>query len=94
MITNSDAGRRLGSIKSERKAETSRENGRKGGRPQNDQIQFMTNEYSLYKNDWSANEYRNLYKAACQHYGYKARVVGGWKFWEYENDYLTWKNQK
>ena len=50
---------------------------------------------SLFRDQFATEkEYRQAYREACQHYGFKVRVEGGWKFFEYETDYRTWKNQK
>lgn len=49
---------------------------------------------SIYREDYTAYGFRQLYQACDKHYGYKARIEGGWKFFEFENDYCTWKNQK
>jgi len=42
----------------------------------------------------NSREYRRYYQDYCKHYGFKARVEGGWRFFEFETDYRTWKNQK
>jgi hypothetical protein len=42
----------------------------------------------------SLREWRAAYHDCCQHYGYKARVHGGWKFFETQTDYETWKRQR
>ena len=39
-------------------------------------------------------EYLAAYQDCCKHYGFKARVNGGWKFFEFYTDFLTWKAQK
>lgn len=49
---------------------------------------------SLFRDDFTTSGYKQAYRDCCQHYGYKARVCGGWIFWEFVTDYLTWKNQK
>jgi len=50
---------------------------------------------TLYRDGFkSKEEYLIAYRQHCQHYGYRARVVGGWKFFEFENDYKTWKKQR
>jgi len=49
---------------------------------------------SIFREDYTAYEFRQLFQACNKHYGFKARVEGGWKFFEFENDFLTWKNQK
>ena len=35
-----------------------------------------------------------LYRDCCRHYSYKVRVYYGWMFFEFEDDYRTWKQQK
>ena len=49
---------------------------------------------SISREDYTTYEFRQLYQACNKHYGFKVRVEGGWKFFEFENDFLTWKNQK
>lgn len=50
---------------------------------------------TLYRDDFATEaEYYREFRAAKQHYGFKARVEGGWQFFEFEDDYLTWKRQK
>ena len=50
---------------------------------------------TLIRSDYrNLAEYRRVYRACCEHYAYKARVSGGWKFFEYITDYETWKKQK
>ncbi len=56
---------------------------------------IWNNTMSLFRDQFATEkEYRQAYREACQHYGFKVRVEGGWKFFEYETDYRTWKNQK
>lgn len=50
---------------------------------------------SVYRDDYRTEaEYRKAYQECNRHYGFKVRVDGGWKFFQYEDDYRTWKNQK
>lgn len=49
---------------------------------------------TIYRNDYTHFEWVEIFNACRRHYGYKAPVVGGWKFFEFETDYRTWKNQK
>jgi hypothetical protein len=49
---------------------------------------------SIAREDYTTYGFRQLFQACNKHYGYKARVDGGWKFFEFENDFVTWKNQK
>ena len=48
----------------------------------------------LRHNYETEQEYQEERRDAEKHYGFKARVTGGWKFFAYETDYKTWKNQK
>jgi hypothetical protein len=59
------------------------------------ETKIWTSTASLHREDFRAEkEYRDAIKEYSQHYGYKVRVEGGYKFFEFENDYRTWKNQK
>jgi hypothetical protein len=50
---------------------------------------------SLNRDDYpSEAEYKKAYQDCCKHYGFKVRVDGGWRFFEFQIDYETWKNQK
>jgi hypothetical protein len=50
---------------------------------------------SLFREDFGTEkEYRAAVKEYSQHYGFKSKVEGGYKFFEFESDYRTWKNQK
>ena len=42
----------------------------------------------------SRRKYLKVYRDLCAHYGYKTRVIGGWRFFEYENDLITWRYQR
>jgi hypothetical protein len=91
----SEAAAALGRIRSPKKSKTSRANGMKGGRPPLVKIEHYPAIMSLHRDDYATEaEYRSAYRACCRHYGYKARVEGGWKFFEFEDDFETWKNQK
>jgi len=48
----------------------------------------------LRENFKNYQEYLKVYREFCQYYGYKVRVYGGWKFFNFEQDYRIWKNQK
>lgn len=50
---------------------------------------------SIFKDDYpNYHAYYSALREARQHYGYSAKVEGGYKFFEFETDYTTWKNQK
>lgn len=58
-------------------------------------IQIYAPIISLYRDCYAKQaDYLKDYWDYNNHYGYKVRVVGGWKFFEFEQDYKTWKNQK
>ena len=42
----------------------------------------------------NVKDYYRRYRECCRHYGYKVRVNGGWKFFEFEDDYLNWRRQR
>lgn len=42
----------------------------------------------------SLKDYQQALKDCQQHYGYEIKVEGGWKFFEFETDYKTFKQQK
>lgn len=90
----SNAASRLGSIKSERKAKSSRENGKLGGRPRLVEMVYPSCLTIGRDNYATEAEYRSAYRDCCKHYGYKARVDGGWRFFETETDFETWKKQR
>lgn len=59
----------------------------------NDTIYSQT--MTLSRDDFRTEaEYRKAYQDCNRHYGYKARVEGGWMFFEFGTDYQTWKKQK
>ena len=49
---------------------------------------------TVTRDEYSRKRYYDTYRDFCKHYGYKARVEGGWIFFENLDDFLTWKNQK
>jgi len=50
---------------------------------------------SLFKSSFASKaEYQKAYQDCNKHYGFKTLVEDGWKFFEFENDFHTWKNQK
>lgn len=50
---------------------------------------------TLYYNDFQdRQDYLKAYHDLVKHYGFKTRVEGGWKFFEFESDYNTWCNQR
>lgn len=50
---------------------------------------------SVFAEDYkTARAYLTTLKDCRKHYGYSARVEGGWKFFEFEDDYTTWKKQR
>jgi hypothetical protein len=52
------------------------------------------NTISIFRDDYKTkSDYYKAYQECNQHYEYKAHVVNGWKFFQFENDYQTWKNQ-
>jgi len=56
---------------------------------------IWSNQMSVLRSDYrTEKEYKQAYKDACQHYDFKVRVDGGWKFFAYADDLRTWKNQK
>ena len=56
---------------------------------------IWNNTMSLQRDSYkSEKEYRDAYRAACKHYGWKVRVVGGWKFFQFATDYNIWKAAK
>ena len=49
----------------------------------------------LFREDFAdKEEYETNFFIYSRHYDYKVQVEGGWKFFEFEDDYRTWKNQK
>ena len=48
----------------------------------------------LRHNYETKKEYLSAYRVAEKHYGFKVRVDGGWKFFQFETDLKTWKGQK
>jgi len=40
------------------------------------------------------SDYRQALIDCQKHYGYQIRIEGGWKFFEFEQDYETYKKQK
>lgn len=50
---------------------------------------------SLYRDSFRTRaEYLEAKRECDQHYGYKMRVVGGWRYFEFATDYETAKRQK
>lgn len=50
---------------------------------------------TLYRDSFATQAaYLREFRECNRHYGFKARVEGGWRFFEFEDDYLTWKRQK
>ena len=39
-------------------------------------------------------EYRMALSECNDYYCYRVRVSGGWKFFQFEDDYRTWKEQE
>lgn len=61
----------------------------------NDNYNYWPNTTSVFRDDYRTEaEYRKAYREADQHYGFKVRVEGGWKFFTFADDYDTWKHQK
>jgi len=70
-------------------------NAKNAGRPALVEMEHYPQAMYLNRDDYkTAVEYRSAYRACCRHYGYKAKVEGGWKFFEFISDWLTWQNQK
>lgn len=92
-------GRKGGLSTSEAKQAASRENGKRGGRPKKDQA-TMSQRHTIYRSGYKSQAaYSNDYQDLCRRYDYKAKVDdgkggSGWMFFESEQDYRTWKNQK
>jgi len=50
---------------------------------------------TLYRDSFRTRQaYLEAYRDCVRHYGFKVRVVGGWRFFEFVTDYETWKNQR
>ncbi len=49
---------------------------------------------ALYRDEFESRKtYLDAYHDFCRHYGFKARVTGGWMFFAFATDYNTWRNQ-
>lgn len=56
---------------------------------------YEHNQMALFREDFpSYKEYLQAYREACEYYGYKVRVVGGWRFFTFQQDYDLWKHTK
>lgn len=55
----------------------------------------MENTVSITRDDYaSRKEYYAAFQELNRSYDFKVRVCGGWRFFRFASDYLTWKNQK
>jgi hypothetical protein len=60
-----------------------------------EQLQYYAPTMYLYRDDYpTRKEYIAVYQDCCKHYGYKARIFGGWIFFETADLYQTWRRQK
>ena len=58
-------------------------------------IKIYPSTMTLHRSDYPTKaEYITAYRDCNQHYGYKVRVFGGWKFFETATDMQTWKAQQ
>jgi hypothetical protein len=48
----------------------------------------------IFREDYLKSEYSAAFQDCNQHYGYKVRLDGGWRFFEFSQDYENWKKQK
>ncbi len=56
---------------------------------------YKAKSVSIFRDDYEKrNEYIKDYRQLCTQYDFKVRVDGGWMFFEFVTDLLTWKNQK
>jgi len=87
--------RRAASVRTTKKAASSRENGKKGGRPKEHKDIIYLPKCSLNHDEFKTYyQYQKMFREYSAHYQYKVKVEGGWMFFEFLTDYETWLKQK
>ena len=60
-----------------------------------DDLVYWPQTTTLYHESFETyQEYIDTYHEFDAHYGFNARIDGGWMFFEFSTDYQTWRNQK
>ena len=61
----------------------------------NNKFYIVESGVSIYREDYyTRQEYLRDYHDLRKSHDYRVRVEGGWRFFKFEQDYKTWKNQK